>query len=349
MCFRFYVFFVWFSGLPRNWFKGADTVSLLKFLEMILPEKLLDASVDEETNNFFQACLKATREANRFMTTLYHAAFWLTRSERRTLIVSGTKFTTAFRVCADHCYWADLTRFKLQPKQHMFGELVFELQVQECQNLPSPNPLVYSTQQDEDYVGRICTYSRSVSIRTIHVRTLSRYQIALATLIWFQCPGSLVPVSLPSCWARTASQSPTEMEKLVVSGHLAGSNMKSQLIRLFCGGSGDFLMEYDGILLFWYVLIHPLQYLSQNWITQTGVKKTQNRSDQNFGHFGKWPKLRAPGFPGSWFTYSTWWFSIANWDFWMFITKHHKNSGRNHRKTVVESTINHSYWSYKPT
>lgn len=271
MRFRFYVFFVWFSGLPRNWFKGADTVSLLKFLEMILPEKLLDASVDEETNNFFQACLKATREANRFMTALYHAAFWLTRSERRTLIVSGTKFTTAFRVCADHCYWADLTRFKLQPKQHMFGELVFELQVQECQNLPSPNPLVYSTQQDEDYVGRICTYSRSVSIRTIHVRTLSRYQIALATLIWFQCPGSLVPVSLPSCWARTASQSPTEMEKLVVSGHLAGSDMKSQLIRLFCGGSGDFLMEYDGILLFWYVLIHPLQYLSQNWITQTGV------------------------------------------------------------------------------
>ena len=233
------------------------------------------------------------------MTTLYHAAFWLTRSERRTLIVSGTKFTTAFRVCADHCYWADLTRFKLQPKQHMFGELVFELQVQECQNLPSPNPLVYSTQQDEDYVGRICTYSRSVSIRTIHVRTLSRYQIALATLIWFQCPGSLVPVSLPSCWARTASQSPTEMEKLVVSGHLVWSNMKSQLIRLFCGGSGDFLMEYDGILLFWYVLIHPLQYLSQNWITQTWLNKTQNRSDQNFGHFGKWPKLRAPGFPGT--------------------------------------------------
>ena len=301
MCFRSYGFYLWFSGLPRNWFKGADTVSLLKFLEMILPEKLLDASVDEETNNFFQACLKATREANRFMTTLYHAAFWLTRSERRTLIVSGTKFTTAFRVCADHCYWADLTRFKLQPKQHMFGELVFELQVQECQNLPSPNPLVYSTQQDEDYVGRICTYSRSVSIRTIHVRTLSRYQIALATLIWFQCPGSLVPVSLPSCWARTASQSPTEMEKLVVSGHLAGSNMKSQLIRLFCGGSGDFLMEYDGILLFWYVLIHPLQYLSQNWITQPGVKKTQNRSDQNFGHFGKWPKLQAPGFPGTCF------------------------------------------------
>lgn len=25
---------------------------------------------------------------------------------------------------------------------------------------------------------------------------------------------------------------------------------ESQLIRLFCGGSGDFLMEYDGILLF---------------------------------------------------------------------------------------------------
>ena len=167
----------------RNWFKGADTTSLLIFLEKILPEKIADLS-DEVAKELFHWCLAAISSANVFLKVLYHASLWLTMEERRTLIRSGCECVDAFLQCAEHSYQEGITRFKLQPKLHMFGEIILALQVQEKSSKPSINPLAWATQQDEDFVGRICTFSRSVSIRTIHKRTLSRYQVALAALLW---------------------------------------------------------------------------------------------------------------------------------------------------------------------
>ena len=167
-----------------NWFKGNDTVSLLQFLEKVLPEKCADlALADDETKTLFHQILVAVKAANHFMRTMYHAALWLSVAERRTLIESGHHFIKAFKRCAEICYWNDLTRFKYQPKKHMFGEVLFEMEFQERHDLPSPNPLCWSTQQDEDFVGKICTFSKSVSIRTIHERTLGRYQVALAAML----------------------------------------------------------------------------------------------------------------------------------------------------------------------
>lgn len=51
---------------------------------------------------------------------------------------------------------------------------------------PVPNPLTYSCQMDEDLVGRVSAFSRVVSSRTIHERTLSRYQVALAGKWWWK-------------------------------------------------------------------------------------------------------------------------------------------------------------------
>ena len=170
------------STVTRNWFKGADTTSLLIFLEKILPEKTADLS-DEGAKQLFHWCLAAISSANIFLKVLYHASLWLTVEERRTLIRSGCECIDAFLQCAEHSYHAGLTRFKLQPKLHMFGEIVFGLQDQEKFSKPSINPLAWATQQDEDFVGRICTFSRTVSIRAIHRRTLGRYQVALAALL----------------------------------------------------------------------------------------------------------------------------------------------------------------------
>ena len=149
----------------RNWFKGNDTVSLLQFLEKVLPEKCADlALADDETKTLFHQILVAVKAANHFMRTMYHAALWLSVAERRTLIESGHHFIKAFKRCAEICYWNDLTRFKYQPKKHMFGEVLFEMEFQERHDLPSPNPLCWSTQQDEDFVGKICTFSKYKSI-----------------------------------------------------------------------------------------------------------------------------------------------------------------------------------------
>ena len=138
---------------------------------------------DATAKRLFQRCLEAISGANVFMKVLYHSALWLTSDERHTLIKSGHQCIASFLKCANLCYGEGLTRFKLQPKLHMFGELVYEMEHQERQHVRSLNPLTWATQQDEDFVGRICTYSRTVSIRTIHSRTLTRYQVALAALL----------------------------------------------------------------------------------------------------------------------------------------------------------------------
>ena len=193
----------------RNWFKGNDTVSLLQFLEKVIPEKCAGLDlVDDETKTLFRQILVAVKAANHFMRTMYHAALWLSVAERRTLIESGHRFIKAFQKCAEICYWNDLTRFKYQPKKHMFGEVLYEMELQERHNLPSPNPLCWATQQDEDFVGRICTFSKSVSIRTIHERTLGRYQVALAALLWHDfhdqyCGISYRPICNKYAWPMT--------------------------------------------------------------------------------------------------------------------------------------------------
>ena len=44
----------------------------------------------------------------------------------------------------------------------------------------SINPLVWATQCDEDFVGRVAALSRKVSSRTLHKKTIERYLISLA-------------------------------------------------------------------------------------------------------------------------------------------------------------------------
>ena len=69
---------------------------------------------------------------------------------------------------------------EIQPKLHFFGEILHPLEVQQRENRPSINPLAWGTQADEDFVGTISSFSRMVSVRTVHERTIQRYQVGLA-------------------------------------------------------------------------------------------------------------------------------------------------------------------------
>lgn len=169
------------SALPtpsRNWFKGNDTTSLLIFLEHRLRSELPKLAGDAAC--YFGHMFAAIEAANKFMSCLYHAALWLTAEERDTLLVKGYTCTTSFQACANQAFEQDMTRWKLQPKLRLLGEVLFKLESEKQQNLPSINPLSWSCQQDEDFVGHIASQSRQVSVRTVHSRTLSRYQVALA-------------------------------------------------------------------------------------------------------------------------------------------------------------------------
>ena len=102
----------------------------------------------------------------------------------KTLLRSGYRCVNSFQKCAQRAYIMGVTRWKLMPKYHSFGEILFELEVRKRKSIPSINPLCWCTQQDEDFVGRIANMSRSVSIRTVHSRTIGRYLVALASKWW---------------------------------------------------------------------------------------------------------------------------------------------------------------------
>ncbi|CAL1137069.1 unnamed protein product [Cladocopium goreaui] len=162
-----------------NWFKGADTVCILAFLESRIAELLAD--LDDSAKSLFSEIYEMIAAAHSFMRCIYHSALWLTSDERDHLLISGHKCVNYFHKCAQRAFDAHVTRWKYMPKIHLFGEILFFLERDKRRNIPSLNPLSFCTQQDEDFVGRIAVLSRAVSVRTVHSRTIGRYLVSLAS------------------------------------------------------------------------------------------------------------------------------------------------------------------------
>jgi hypothetical protein len=150
------------------------------YLEAALNKHL--PRVPKKHKKYLQPILTAVSSANLFMRTLYHADLWLADDERDTLISACNGALTAYQECANIAFACNRTRFKLQPKFHLIGEVSFALQRERLHNLPSLNPLASSTQLDEDFIGRVAAHSRQVSGKTMHVRTLRKYMVALGSL-----------------------------------------------------------------------------------------------------------------------------------------------------------------------
>lgn len=128
--------------------------------------------------------LSTVAAANSFFSCMYQAALFLKPSERDLLLDSGHTCANAYRDCAQRAFAWGITRWKFQPKLHFFGEILHPLEVQQRENRPSVNPLAWGTQADEDFVGTISSFSRMVSVRTVHERTIQKYQVGLAMRWW---------------------------------------------------------------------------------------------------------------------------------------------------------------------
>lgn len=152
---------------------------MLIYLEKKLGDEL--PNIPSKDRPYFQHMYGAACSANRFMRAIYHSAFWLSNEEQVEIISQGRKCMSDFMQCAECAFKQNLTRWKLQTKFHSLGEIIYELETRQAAGHPNVNPLVWCNQQDEDFVGRVSGYSRHVSIRTIHERTISRFQIALAS------------------------------------------------------------------------------------------------------------------------------------------------------------------------
>ncbi|CAE7726262.1 unnamed protein product [Symbiodinium sp. CCMP2456] len=163
-----------------SWFKGADTTVLSLFLEekyaTLLP------TCPAELKPYFVEVHRTIRSSNEFLKGLYHADTWLTEAERRHAIESGRCFLNSFKFCAEHAFLQlNLTRWKYQPKYHLFAEVIFLLEKNLHEGVSSLNPLIEATQVDEDFVGKVSRFSLQVSVRTISERTIKKYLLSLAS------------------------------------------------------------------------------------------------------------------------------------------------------------------------
>jgi hypothetical protein len=163
---------------PRGWFKGADTTTLLLYLQTTLTS--LIPSLSGACKQYFLDMLTLTESANGFMKLLYHCGLWLREGERNDLISWGHELLLSFQKCAQFAYDHGLNRWKLQTKFHYAAEIVFALEHSKHNHVPCLNPLSASTQVDEDFVGRISTMSRGTDARSLHYRTIRKYLLALA-------------------------------------------------------------------------------------------------------------------------------------------------------------------------
>ena len=121
---------------------------------------------------YFEQVLCMLSAGNVFMKTLYNASLRLLPQERDVAIESGMTVLSIFKRCAAGAFKDGKTRWKMRPKLHMIAEILYNMRKEAREDLPSINPLSTSTQLDEDYVGRVCGLSRTVSGKKIHLRTL---------------------------------------------------------------------------------------------------------------------------------------------------------------------------------
>ena len=101
-------------------------------------------------------------------------------SQARLVGYNGLMFIKTFGKLASMALRQKLPRFQLVPKVHIWAHVVHDLLEAAKKPHMVLNPLAYSCQCDEDFVGKICTLSRATHARTMHCRTLQKYLLNLA-------------------------------------------------------------------------------------------------------------------------------------------------------------------------
>lgn len=169
-------------SLLRGWFKGNDTTTLCRYLEWKFGEIRSSGDVKESDRDYVECIYAALRATNVALSTMFSAGLWLSGAEQNSLIQSLSVLLDCFQKAANHAFTKHWTRFKLQPKFHSVCEVKFQLMFERRAGAQSLNPVAFATQQDEDFVGRLCNFSKVVSSRTLSAKVIERYQIALRAL-----------------------------------------------------------------------------------------------------------------------------------------------------------------------
>ena len=163
-----------------GWSKGQDSVVLMQFLPYLM-ETISPDSLQEKPYKYVYAGACAMNDC---MKILYSDTIWMDRARALMAAECGYKFLAAYsRLASSALEDGRRMMFNLVPKLHYWHHIVHELMsIAQGPAGPRPlNPVVHSTAQDEDFIGRISRISRRVKPTWVHRNVLRRYRAALAS------------------------------------------------------------------------------------------------------------------------------------------------------------------------
>ncbi|CAE7783426.1 unnamed protein product [Symbiodinium sp. CCMP2456] len=162
-----------------GWNKGQLTTNLCQFVEWFCNFKQLDKSADERD----RLIASSSRALNLFMKLLYAAGLWLEIAQATRIASAGRHFLAAYSRLARLSLDAGELRYTMIPKIHMLWHVIENMTVQ-CESFEIvENPMAEAVAVDEDFIGRYCALTRSVSPRLRVLRSLERYLTQVA-LLW---------------------------------------------------------------------------------------------------------------------------------------------------------------------
>lgn len=147
------------------WSKGHVTVTLLKFIAHWLHTH------DVSDSAMLTTCIEAVDSLNACMEDLYRQDIWISQAIARPMGEKGLRCLELYQGLARHAYDAGEAQFAFMPKGHVVHHVFDELAQSGIWIL---NPLCFSVQVSEDYIGRKSRLARRVAPAQVIQRVLER-------------------------------------------------------------------------------------------------------------------------------------------------------------------------------
>ena len=171
------------SHFPTGaWHKGDLSTSLLLFCE----HRFHREQWEDET---LQLAGQAVQSLNKCVKILFHGGAWLSQDDALQAAQLGLQFMRRYSALASLSHQKGAKYWLVMPKMHCFHHICLDMLWGSSKG-PTINPLIWSVQQDEDFIGRGSRLSRHVSAVNASERTVDRY--LMATYAEFMACGYLV-------------------------------------------------------------------------------------------------------------------------------------------------------------
>ena len=164
--------------------KGSDTMVFLRYIKWYAGLILATKTVPPDHRRLLVLLSKAITHAQDALHIMYTHGLWLQRACGQSLHLHLMSLLSAYQHLAAQSFKMKLTFFGLKPKFHGIHHLAWDLKQSLLTTAPLVlNPLAWGNEMNEDTIGKICSLTLKVSVRTLTHRVIQRHFLKKAAVI----------------------------------------------------------------------------------------------------------------------------------------------------------------------